>query len=165
MLSIRRPAGGRRTAYARAAAPGRRSASTRSGSCAPGATGCFRSRGKIRGCVCSKRATPAEYRTARLGSDGVLVGGAALLAGAPDAAGAALVAATALGLGRLLLPAAVPHNSAAHTLPSIRASAADHSVTKSLHIACFVRPRYAGSPTGAPTQQSVTLQTPQSDKP
>src|SRR5207244_11778783 len=123
MRSTRRRAGDRPTACARAAARAHRSASTPSNWCAPGATVCFRWRGRIRACAYSKRGRKrrgrAQRATARLASGGVLEGGAALLTGAPDNPGAALLAATTLELRRLLLRPAVAH----HTATQLGASA------------------------------------------
>src|SRR5213078_982033 len=130
MRSTRRRAGDRPTACARAAARAHRSASTPSNWCAPGATVCFRWRGRIRACAYSKRGRKrrgrAQRATARLASGGVLECGAALLTGAPDNRGAARLATTTLNLRRLLLPSAVANHAATKILASIEAPPADH---------------------------------------
>src|ERR1041384_4287606 len=126
MRSTRRRAGVRPTASARAAEPGRRSASTRPDWCARGATGCLPSRGRIRGYVCSKPARHPTRGTALLATGDPWLGGAALLTGAPDNARAALLATTTLDLRRLLLPPPITHDAAAQALPSVETAAADH---------------------------------------
>src|SRR5438094_60502 len=104
-------------------APARRSVRVQSAWYAPGATGCFPSHGKIRVCVCSKRATRSA---ALLASEGALPGCAALLSGAPGHARPALPALAPLGLRRILLPPAVAHDATTETLPSIKTPPADH---------------------------------------